>query len=202
MNRILEYALIVLGAWLVVSPFALAHQGTLGFAVDIVAGALVIVLALVGMRSQTVQWNFLTALVVGIALAVWGIVAKIAFPGAGGFNEILVGLLVALLSAVALPFQVTASAGTFYNRGGSELARVTKISEKNGQLLAKSVLLNSMPETIFIRPEELCKVVTLLDAKTLSKLPGLLYQGWKDGRKTAKANAEKAADLKTADAKA
>lgn len=60
------------------------------------------------------------------------------------------------------------------------------MSEKKGNLLAKTVLLGSMPETIFIRPEELCKLLSLMDFKVVAKLPGMLYEGWKQNRASSK----------------
>ena len=187
MTKLIEYALIALGVWLAASSTVMYWGGSLGVVVGVVVGVLAVALAFVGMRSKTVQWNFLAVAGLGLALVAWGVADALVFAGGGAAaNEIIVGLLLAALAVVALPFQVDASRATFYNRMGGELARMESITEKKGNLLAKAVLLNSMPETIFIRPDEICKMISLIDFKVVVALPKILYAGWKVNREEAR----------------
>lgn len=184
MSRLLEYLIVALGAWLCLSPLALGHSGVLGFAVPIAVGALAIILACVGMKSKTIQGNFAVIIVIGICLALWGIVGGFLFDGVAGINELVVGVLLAALAAVCLPLQIDVETARFFNRSGAELASISKVTEKKGNLLAKTVLLGSMPETIFIKPEELCALLSILDFDVVKKLPGMFYASWKAQRQT------------------
>lgn len=186
MTRLLEYVIVVLGVWLCVSPLALGHVGVLGFAVPVVAGALAVMLACVGMKSKTMQANFMALVVLGACLVVWGVVGGIAFDRVAGINEVVIGVLLVALAAVCLPLQVDVDKARFFNRSGSELASITKVSEKKGNLLAKTTLLGSMPETVFIRPEELCGLLSILEFDIVKKLPGMLYASWKSQRHAEK----------------
>lgn len=186
MTKLIEYLIMAFGVWMCLSPLALAHEGALGIAIPIVAGIAWIILGAVALKNRTIQWNFICIAVIGCCLAIWGIVAGLALEHVSGPNEVIVGLIVAALAFVALPFQVDAERASFYNRGGSDLASINRVSRKNENLLAKTVLLGSMPETIFIRPEELCKLVAMLDMEVVAALPGMLYKGWKKNREAAK----------------
>ena len=190
MTRLLEYAIIVLGIWLCVSPFVLGHVGILGFAIPIVVGVLAVILAFIGMKSKTVQANFMVLVVLGVCLAVWGVVGGFVFDRVAGINEVVIGVLLAALAAVCLPLQVEVEKARFFNRSGSELASIGKVSEKKGNLLAKTILLGSMPETVFIRPEELCGLLSILEFDVVKKLPGMLYAAWKFERDARKGKAE------------
>lgn len=182
MTRLLEYLLIALGLWTVLSPFVLGCEEMYGTVVVAVIGIAGIALAALGFTSKTIQWNFALLAVLGLALALWGLVGGLLLQAASPANDVIIGLLICAVSVACLPFQVDAKKATFYNRSGQELARIEKISDKKGNLLAKSVLLASMPETIFIRPEELCRMLALIDFAVVKKLPGLLYAGWKVNR--------------------
>jgi hypothetical protein len=81
-----------------------------------------------------------------------------------------------------LPFQIEVTKADFFNRNGGELATMTQIRVKNDNILAKTVLLGAMPETIYMRPEEICKAIALMDINVILSLPRILYKGWKNNR--------------------
>jgi hypothetical protein len=177
---------MIVCAWLIVSPFILGSTGA-GMAVPIIIGLLVIGLAFLNIWRKTDQWPSMIISVLGLILILWGaFVARLAGTS-GGANEIIVGLLLIVLGLLVLPFQVAVSKVQFYNRNGGELAVFTQIRMKNDDILAKSMLLGSMPETIYMRPEEICKAIALIDSKVILSLPVILYKGWKRNR-TQKSN--------------
>ncbi|MEY8460858.1 hypothetical protein AALA69_06985 [Eggerthellaceae bacterium 24-137] len=182
MRTLLEAAIIALGAWLCLSPVALGYAEPIAIVLSVGMGVLSVVCACIGLRSKTVQINFMVLVAAGLCFAVWGLVGSLGLAWINGVNEVIVGLLIACLSAICLPLQLDVEKASFYNRGGSDLASISKMSEKKGNLLAKTVLLGSMPETIFIRPEELCKLLSLMDFQVVAKLPGMLFEGWKRNR--------------------
>lgn len=122
----------------------------------------------------------------GACLVVWGVVGGIAFSQVAGINEIVIGVLLVALAEVCLPLQVNVNKARFFNRNGSELASISKVSEKKGNLLAKTIVLGSMPETVFIRPEELCGLLSILEFDIVKKLPEILYASWKSQRHAEK----------------
>jgi hypothetical protein len=185
MAKLLNYLIIGVGAWLVVSLFILGYTAA-GKAVCIIIGVLVIALAFISIRRKADQWPSMIIIALGIFLILWGAFIGRLAGVPGGINEVVVGIMFTILDLLVLPFQLDASKAEFYNRSGGGLATITQIRMKDGNVLAKSVLLGAMPETIYMRPEEICKVFAMLDMKIFLSLPAILYLGWKRNRAQAK----------------
>jgi hypothetical protein len=143
----------------------------------------------------------LSALVLGVlcvrfrsrqVLAGAGAVAALVAAGAGaaglstgslsGLNPLICGIVSAILFTLMLPFMVDADKAEFFNKSGGELAVVNSVRPKGDALIAKAVLLGAMPETIYIRPGELCRMIALLDDKVILGIVGTLYRGWRQNR--------------------
>lgn len=185
MTKLLNYIIAVLGGWLIVSPFVLGYSSAIGIGASAIAGVLVVALAVANSRLLLEQRLSLALLGLGVVLILWGIGGAIAGV-ASGWSEVIAGALVAVAAAVILPFQVAAEKVVSHNRNGGELATFTQIRVKDNNILVKSILLGSMPETIYMRPEELCKMVAVMDPAVIFALPRLLYAGWKSNRATAR----------------
>ncbi len=68
-----------------------------------------------------------------------------------GLSEIIVGALVAALSFGATRFAHTYAGASFYDRGGAPMVDVQSLRMKDGTILMKALLLQSMPSTVYIK---------------------------------------------------
>jgi len=59
------------------------------------------------------------------------------------------------------------------------MAQITKLSYKKHDLWAKAVLLGSMPSTMYMRPEEVWKMLGMISFETLLGMPKFLLIGAK-----------------------
>jgi hypothetical protein len=184
MTKILNYCILVVSAWLIISPFILGYSGY-RVVVCIILGIIAAALAYVSTLRKVDQWPSMSIAVLGVFLILWGAFIAHLVGVSAGANEIIIGILLAFLSLLALPFQIGVSKVEFYNRSGGELATFSQIRMKNGDILAKAMLLGSMPETIYMRPEEICKAVALMDTKVILSLPAILFKGWRINRSKA-----------------
>ena len=104
MTRWSQIPLLVLGLWLIVSPFSLGYRSVLLIWSDVISGILVTVLAMIAFRTKRV-WAAWANTFVGLWLAF----APIAFwaPDAAAYaNDTLVGMLVVTF-AVLIPMMMT-----------------------------------------------------------------------------------------------
>ena len=56
---------------------------------------------------------------------------------------------------------------------------VQSLRMKDGAILMKALLLQSMPSTVYIKPEEVWKVLTMVPFDLIKQMPVFLYQGYK-----------------------
>lgn len=188
MTKVLNYIIMVVAGWLVISPLLFSYEVAAGMGVNIVIGLLVIVLAYISIKQRAAQWPSMVIAILGLFLILWGAFIGRLIGASAGVNEVLVGILLLLLGLIVIPFQIEATKSVFYNRSGGELANSTRIRVKDGNILVKSTLLGSMPETIYMRPEEICKAAAMVEPEVVLALPKMLYQGWKINREQSKAN--------------
>jgi hypothetical protein len=176
MTKILNYIIMIFAGWLVISPLFLGYQDSAGISVNIVIGLLVIVLAYISIKYKAAQWPSMVIAASGIFLIFWGAFIGRLMGASAGVNEVLAGILLLLLGLVILPFQIEVTMSVFFNRSGGELANCTRIRVKDGNILAKATLLGSMPETIYMRPEEICKAAAMMEPEVIMALPKILYR--------------------------
>ena len=100
-------------------------------------------------------------------------------------SEIIVGALVAALSFGATRFAHTYAGASFCDRGGAPMVDVQSLRMKDGTILMKALLLQSMPSTVYIKPEEVWKVLTMVPFDLIKQMPVFLYQGYKPVRARA-----------------
>ncbi len=168
--------------WQALSPFVFGYEiyatlASLGVAL------LALILAVLCIRKRSKQIFAFLGVATGVVLTILSI-AQLAFTGVG-ISGIVMGIILCLLFLAMLPFMVDAKEAVFFNKGGSELAKVTKVRPKDEFIIAKAVLLGSMPETIYIKPGELCKMLALLDDKVFLSLIGFLFRGYQQNREQA-----------------
>jgi hypothetical protein len=100
----------------------------------------------------------------------------IFLPNSAGFNELIIGLLWAGLAFIISKIQPAVEM-VAYDIYGNPMAQITKITFKDGNPATKAILLGSMPSTMYMRPEEVWKVLGMLSFETLMGFPKFLMVG-------------------------
>jgi len=176
MKKLFYYIITALAVWLLVSPFLLRYSDNANIAVAVIAalvGGAIAVLA----AGKDISWPAKIILGLGAVLFIWGLVG-IFHASNAGLNELLVGLLWGGIALVITQIQPAAEM-VAYDVYGNPMAQITKISFKKDNLVAKAILLGSMPSTMYIRPEEVWKVLEMISFETLLCLPKFLITGAK-----------------------
>lgn len=193
MSKAINVALVLMGAWLIISPIILFYPMP-GMAVSIVFGVIALIIGVVVVKSAEYKpsLNYL-GIVVGVGAIIWGIASAVLGMGAG-LNEVVSGILIAGLSFVATRFTYAYKNARFYDRGGVEMVDLKDLRIKDGNVLMKANLLQSMPSTIYVRPDEVWKVLTMVSFDLIKGLPAYLLAGYKickEQEKAAKQDSKK-----------
>ncbi len=179
MASIVNVMVAILGVWLVITPY-LFESRAVALAIAMTAGAILAILGIASAKQKEYKPAMdYAACALGVALAVWGIVGWALGLGAG-LNEIIVGAFAALLAALATRFTVTYDAASFYDRGGAPMVDVQSLRMKDNTILMKALLLQSMPSTVYVKPGEVWKVLTMIPSDLIRSLPGFLVAGYKE----------------------
>lgn len=172
----------VSGAWFALTAWILDFPTTDARLVGTALGLATSALALAIIRWPSAIGCRLLALV-GCAGVVVGVVGVLGGPSAR-LNEVVIGLTVAVIGFVAGEIARPASVKAV-DRAGTTLAEATAIQRRDDALAMKAQLLGAMPATIYIAPEELWKILGLLEADAVFSLPRLLFVGWLKVRRQA-----------------
>lgn len=179
MTKALNSLIVALGAWLVISPFLLEY-GMPSLLVTSAIGVAVIVIALISMKGDKCSTALEYVLVaLGVCLAVWGLLAAVFGFGNAWGNDIVLGALIALVAFGATRFAFSYEVASFYDRGGAPMVDVKGLRLKDDEILMKALLLQSMPSTVYVRPDEVWKVLTMIPFDLIKKMPGFLVRGYK-----------------------
>ncbi|MCE5207542.1 MAG: hypothetical protein LLG42_04440 [Chloroflexi bacterium] len=185
MKKFLYVLILVLAVWLAISPFLLGSTSWLRKGVDLAAALVVTVLVVLGTRNSGSKYPAWIILFIGLAMIVWGAIARPLTGGPGGASEIIVGVFWLILAFVITQLFVF-SKMSIYDKGGIELTSMSVISFKNENIAIKAILLGSMPSTLYLHPEELWKALPLVDESVIWHLPAFIYKGWKLARRQAR----------------
>lgn len=166
----------LLGAWLVVAPWVLGYSATSARSADPALGLAAIVLAVIGVRWPGVRVAAWLITAGGLVLLVAGLSGAFG-DQAARVDEGLAGLFLVVLGLFASQL-VKAPSIVAVDKDGRTLAEITSIRRKGDLLAMKGQLLGSMPATIYLTPEELWKIVGLIDPGVAFALPRLLARGW------------------------
>jgi hypothetical protein len=176
MKKLFYYIITALAAWLLVSPFLLRYADIASIAVAVLAALVGGAIAVLAARKEPAG---AAKIIMGLStvLVVWGLVGIFLANGAG-LNELLIGLLWGGIALVISQIQPTAEI-VAYDVYGNPMAQITKLSFKKDDLVAKAVLLGSMPSTMYMRPEEVWKMLGMISFETLLGMPKFLLIGAK-----------------------
>ena len=185
MKKFLYVLVLILAVWLAISPFLLGSTSWLRKGVDLAAALVVTVLVVLGTRNSGSKYPSWIILFIGLAMIVWGAIARPLTGEPGGASEIIVGVLWLILAFIITQL-FAFSKMSVYDVSGRELTSMSLISFKKENIAIKAILLGSMPSTLYVRPEEVWKALSLVDESVIWHLPAFLYQGWKLARQQAR----------------
>lgn len=176
MIRLLYLVQAVLAAWTIGSPFALGYGASTSVIAAVALGCLVLILAVAGAVTERTPLGAVVA-VIGVLTALWGIVGLVVPALSGGGSELVVGLLWAVLGCFVALIRPKLAVSA-YDVHGNTLANIRTVGmKKSGDLSAKATLLGAMPSTMYFRPDEVWKLLGLLDWDTVRHLPAFLVKG-------------------------
>lgn len=95
--RSMSIITLVLGAWLIIAPYALSYDKTVAYWNEVITGVIVVILALVRLAVPRANW---ASWVNGLA-GIWLIISPffLAYTGAAAYwNQIIFGILVAIVA--------------------------------------------------------------------------------------------------------
>lgn len=180
MNKLFGIMAMGVGVYLAITPL-LNGYAVLGIGVDLALAVLTVALGALLFAGKAEKPAATGLVVLGVLTVAWGVCEAIGFLGyRGGSTEILLGAFVAVAGYAPTLFMVEHDGKPrMFNDTGSELALVKKITVKDGELRVKANLLGSMLATIYVRPDELVKTVTMVNFEVIKALPGIILAGKK-----------------------
>ena len=179
---------IVVGVLLAIIPL-IAGYVPIRIIVDAVCAAIVIVGSAViyGAKNKSaVATGGKLLVVLGVLAVAWSIAVPFVTGERFGILEFLMGIILIGAGAIMPLFSLEATKAAFFNSTGSEMARLTKVYVKNDQLRAGMTLLGTMPETVYVRPEELVNAINMVNFDVIKVLPGMLREGFKQVKEASK----------------
>jgi hypothetical protein len=164
---------LVIVAW-TIDPSTTAKNGATP------VGVLLVALAAMAVLTRTAPW--LPRL--GAALSVVAVIFGFAAIQAHGPTRITAIVVGALDCALFLLAQALPQPGPVFavDKDGRPMAEIRSLAIKGNNLAAKSVLLGSMPSTVYLTPLELWKLFGLFTPVVLRSLPRLILLGWRANR--------------------
>ncbi|MGS0763426.1 SPW repeat protein [Syntrophomonas curvata] len=184
MKKFFAWIAILLGIWLVITPWLLNYREMLPQWHDTIWGLVIIILGLVfnyAKVDQPINWPHVTNLILGLWLSISGIVIFGSISTAIRLNEIIVGILLALFSAVATQI-IEGKKAYVYTKEGSVLVEMSKMNYKNGIIVMKGKAFGSMPQVMHVRPDEIWQMLGMVPFEIIVHMPKLLYLGWKQSK--------------------
>ena len=185
MKRVLAWGAMVIGLWLIISPWFLNYQALSYRWYDVITGVIILGLALVVIMTKgdkTPTWPHWINGIVGLWLIASGIWVFGAIGGANRWNEVIPGILLALLSFLAtqllegLPMRM-------YTKDGSVLVEVSRLECRGSDIVMRGKTMGTLPATIYVHPEEVWAMLGLVPVQVVCYLPLLLFRGWQCRKK-------------------
>ena len=165
MSLLLSGILLLPGLWLIIAPWVGWYSDALPQYFDTSIGLIILAFALVqisrGEQKPRVKPIDIVSFFLGVALVLAGIFWTGRYGVVIRVGEILCGLLIILPSWIAwhLPPPSTAK---MFSREGQPMLEVQSLTFDQKGLGIKGKLMGTMPSTIYLRPEELWKLLALV----------------------------------------
>lgn len=191
MYKVLYTIIIALAACLGIAPWLCGHHychDCLSRGIYTGVALVAVALSILGMRRPHAKYPAVLVAILGFALFIWGLIVGCIIGTAGGCHGAVIGL-VWLFVALVITQLFTFPSGSAFDKSGNSLTTISNIRVKGDNIVVKAVLLGTMPSTIYMRPEEIWKLLPLIDASVIWKLPVILFRGWRRARQLVKGQA-------------
>jgi hypothetical protein len=164
--------------WLVAAPWVDGDPSTLGTLGGTAAGVLLLAGAVLALAVHCRRWSIILVEVLGALIVVFGIVA---FPAglAVRLAAVIVGLLAVALAVFAAVLPPPSRIRAVNKRGGT-LAEIKSLKIRDGKIAAPSILLGSMPETVYITPGEIWNLLGAIGPDLIRAMPKMILAGRKE----------------------
>ncbi len=196
---------IILGIWLIASPWFLGYALLANQIIDVVIGVVIVICAAVYFgKNKSVKQNDLSfdqlhyvVAVLGLALIVEAIVGGVMmnYSISAIVNEIIVGLFLAFFGFVAPLFSCPKNI-LVNGQDGSELLILTKVEYKEGNLAMKGKAFGTMPMLMKLENDQLWRLLGYISFDVIAHLPVMIMAGRKEAIEIDKAAAAKKANSK------
>lgn len=166
--------------WLIAAPWVDGDPSALGTLGGTIAGAALLVGVALAVRTAARPAAVALVTVLGAASVIFG---AVAFPAglAVRLAAAITGLAAVALSlaarAVPAPQHVVA-----VNKRGGTLAEIKSIRVRDGKIAAPSILLGSMPETVYVTPREVWNLLGNIGFDLVRALPAMVLRGRAEAR--------------------
>ncbi len=178
MREILALLNIPFALWLIAAPWVDGDPTAIGRIGGTVAGVVLIVAAVLAMWRHGARWTLWILGIVGLAgvvFAILGSPAGAAVRIAAGIVGVIAVVLAWVSAILPAPSHIVA-----VNKGGSVLAEIKSLKIRDGEIAAPSVLLGSMPETIYVTPAQFWRLLGSIGPDVAAALPHLILGGRKE----------------------
>lgn len=185
MSKVFYAVIMALSIWLGISPWVYGCADWLSRGVAIGAALAAVAFSILGTRQPNSKYPAVLIAVLGFALFAWAVPISRLLGVSSGCHEAIIGLAwlcLALLITQLFVFPF----GSAYDKSGNALTTISNIHVKGEDIVVKAVLLGTMPTTIYMRPEEVWKLLPLIDASVIWRLPVIFYRGLKRTRQLVK----------------
>ncbi|MEA4924062.1 MAG: SPW repeat protein [Syntrophomonadaceae bacterium] len=184
MKKLFAWIAVLLGIWLMITPWLLDYREMLPQWHDTIVGLVIIILGLIFNYSKvdhSLNWLHFVNIILGLWLCASGIFIFGPISTIIRLNEIIVGILLTLFSVIAT--QIIEGKKTYvYTKEGSVLVEMSKMNYKDGIIVMKGKAFGSMPQVMHVRPNEIWNMVGMVPFEIILHMPKLLYLGWKQSK--------------------
>jgi hypothetical protein len=184
---------MIVGIWLIVSPWFIGYPSLMSQAITAASGLLVLIVASIYFfknrkrkpTEDTLPQLHAIILALGIASVIEGVTGAIVFEYAGAAvaNEIVAGILLVCLSGSANQIISRKQIG-IRGEDGSDLIVLTKLERHNKDLLMKAKAFGTMPMVIKVEPSQLWLIIGYLSFDTIAHIPSILMRGQLEAKKS------------------
>jgi hypothetical protein len=180
MKRLFAWIILIIGAWLVISPWVLGYQPVAARWNACAIGLAIAVLSLLVLLCKTERvpsWPQLITCLFGL----WSVGTGAFAFGQAHWSELVCGILVAVFSLVAS--QLTEGRKiAIYTKDSNVLLEMNGVTYKDGQIVLRGKTFGTMPSTMYVRPVDMWNLVGMVPFIVIRMLPWMLIMGWKTGK--------------------
>ena len=187
MKKLIAWLTLAIGVLLVVFAWVLGYADTAAAWQDFVVGLVLIGISLFAALRKGAfhyEWPYLANGALGLWLLISGIFVFGTLATANRIIDIVLGVVVIVLSALASQL-VEGKKGYVYTKDGGVLLELSRLSYKDGALEAKGKAYGSVPQTMRIPPDQIWNLVGMVPLGVILRLPELLILGCVKSRSTA-----------------